>query len=271
MAMASRVATRLKAAPKKFQPVLAAARDRDVSEADTVTLVKDMLCEVFGYDKYSELTSEYSIRGTYCDLAVRIEGKPRLLLEVKAAGTELNDKHVKQAIDYAANQGIEWVSLTNGIHWMLFHVLFQKPIDKALVAEFDLLTLNMRSDSDLEKMYLLTREGLLKGALPEYRERQDATSRFMLAAFLLNSEAVLSALRREIRRATDMLVDHEEIAKVLKDEVIKRECLEGDAATEAARRVKRQERSRATEPKPMDVNQAIPSVPPPTPVPAPTH
>jgi len=42
-----------------------------VSEADTITLVKDLLSEVLGYDKYAELTSEHSIRGTYCDLAIK--------------------------------------------------------------------------------------------------------------------------------------------------------------------------------------------------------
>ena len=38
---------------KKYQPLLVAARSRDVGEADTVTLIKDMLSDIFGYDKYS--------------------------------------------------------------------------------------------------------------------------------------------------------------------------------------------------------------------------
>ncbi len=50
-------------------------KTKDVSEADTVTLVKDMLASIFGFDKYNELTSEQQIRGTYCDLAVKIDGK----------------------------------------------------------------------------------------------------------------------------------------------------------------------------------------------------
>jgi len=46
---------------KKFKPVLDAARKKDVNESDTVTIVTDMLAEIFGYDKYFELTSEYAI------------------------------------------------------------------------------------------------------------------------------------------------------------------------------------------------------------------
>jgi predicted type IV restriction endonuclease len=96
-----------------------------VSEADTVTVVKDLLSDLFGYDKYAEVTSEHAIRGTYCDLAIKLDGKLRLLLEVKSIGLQLNEKHIKQAVDYAANQGLDWVVLTNGIRWMLFQISFK--------------------------------------------------------------------------------------------------------------------------------------------------
>src|SRR5690606_26386826 len=110
------------------QPILAAVKSRDIGEADTVTIVKDLLADVFGYDKYAELTSEYSIRGTFCDLATKIDGALQTLIEVKAIGLELKDHHVKQAIDYAANQGVDWVLLTNGVQWRVYHVIFAKPI-----------------------------------------------------------------------------------------------------------------------------------------------
>src|ERR1051325_8957792 len=81
---------------------------------------------------------------------------------------ELKDPHVKQAVDYAANQGVEWVVLTNGVTWRVYRVHFTKPIDNELVLEFDLLQLNPRSASHLEILYLLTREGILKDSLPLY-------------------------------------------------------------------------------------------------------
>jgi len=90
------------------------------------------LSEVFGYDKYAELTSEHSIRGTFCDLAVKLDAKLAFLIEVKAIGLELKDGHVKQAIDDAANHRCEWVILTNGICWRLYHVLFRKPIARTI-------------------------------------------------------------------------------------------------------------------------------------------
>src|SRR5688500_15839024 len=130
MAIPSRVRERIVSGLKRLQPIVAQQKARDVSEADTVTVVKDVLSEVLGYDKYAELTSEHCIRGTYCDLAVRIDDKIIQLIEVKAAGVELDDRHVKQSIDYASNLGIEWVILTNASIWRLYHVIFAKPIDK---------------------------------------------------------------------------------------------------------------------------------------------
>src|SRR5215212_7214720 len=144
MAIPSKVRERRVSGLKRLQPVVAQQKARDVSEADTVTVVKDLLSEVMGYDKYAEVTSEHCIRGTYCDLAVRVDDKIIQLIEVKAAGVELDDRHVKQAIDYAANQGVEWVMLTNASVWRLYQVIFGKPIDKRLLAEIDLTTVEFR-------------------------------------------------------------------------------------------------------------------------------
>jgi hypothetical protein len=76
----ARVADRLAAGVKRFQPILQSAKSRDVGEADTVIIVTDMLAEVFGYDKYSEITSEHAIRGTWCDLATKIDGTLQTLI-----------------------------------------------------------------------------------------------------------------------------------------------------------------------------------------------
>jgi len=222
-----------------MRPIIEQQRARDVSEADTVTLVKDLLADVFGYDKYGELTSEHAIRGTYCDLAIKLDEKLVQLIEVKAIGISLEDRHVKQVVDYAANQGVEWVVLTNGIVWRLYHVLFAKPIDKQLIAEIDLATIDCRKEAQQELLFLFTKEGVTKGAQQEMRDRKDATSRYVLSALILNNESVLSAIRRELRRVVEVNVDERDIAAVLRDQVIKRDALEGPESEEAVRRVQR--------------------------------
>jgi hypothetical protein len=240
--LTNKVADRLIAGIKHFQPILAAAKARDAGEADTVTIIKDMLGDVFGYDKYSEVTSEHAIKGTYCDLAIKIDNTLQTLIEVKAIGLELKDNHVKQAVDYAANQGVTWVVLTNGIIWRIYKVTFEKPIGQELVVDLDFLSLKPKSD--FEDLYLWCKEAWgASSALDEFEARKQALSRFLIGAVIL-SDSVLEVIRRELRRVSqlskasaDVKIDTEQIEKVLTDEVIKREVLEGAKADEAARKV----------------------------------
>ena len=69
-----KAAERIAVGLKRFQPILASARSRDVNESDTAVIVADVLQEIFGYDKYCEITSEHMIRSTYCDLAIKLDG-----------------------------------------------------------------------------------------------------------------------------------------------------------------------------------------------------
>ena len=253
-----KVATRLVAGLKHFQPILAAAKARDVGETDTVTIVKDMLADVFGYDKYSELTSEFAIRGTYCDLAIKLDTRLATLIEVKAIGIELKEAHIKQAVDYAANQGVDWVLLTNGMRWCVYHVIFARPIGQELVVDIDFMTLNSKSESDIETLYLWCKEGWQRSALGEFHTQKQALSRFFLGAMIL-SEPVLEVVRRELRRVSpDVRIDIEQIRTVLVNEVVKREVMEGDKADEARKKISRSANKslRATSAKELTVESA---------------
>ncbi|QWF17316.1 type I restriction enzyme HsdR N-terminal domain-containing protein [Lysobacter capsici] len=236
-AIPKKVSERLVAGLKRYQPILSAAKARDVGEADTVTIIKDMLADVFGYDKYSDVTSEHSIRGTFCDLAIKIDNQLQTLIEVKAIGLELKDQHVKQAIDYAANQGVDWVLLTNGITWRVYHLVFAKPIDQELVLEIDFCALSPRLESDIELLYLWCKEGWQRSMLGEYHIQKQALSRFFVGA-MLQTDAVIDVVRRELRRVSpDVRIDSDQIRDVLIKEVIKREVMEGEKADEARKKI----------------------------------
>jgi len=224
---------RFRAGLKRLLPILEQQRTRDVSEADTVTLVKDVLSEVLGFDKYSDLTGEYAIRGTFCDLAIKLDEKISHLVEVKAIGIALKERHLKQALGYASNEGIEWLILTNGGTWQLYNVVFAKPIDKTLVAELDLFTFDLQDPQHAERLYAFSREGIKKGVHSKLRDRQEALSRHLVAAMLLQNRKVVQSLRREVRKVIGIRVDPRELRQVLRSDVIKRDILE-DPAYEAA-------------------------------------
>ena len=235
----SRVAERIAAQIKRFQPILTSAKDRDVGEADTSTIVKDMLSELLGYDKYSEITAEHLIKGTFCDLAIKLDGKLRVLIEVKAIGLDLKEAHSKQAVDYGANQGVEWVILTNGIIWRVYRIVFAQPISQDLVMELNFAALNARSEAHIDSLYLLSKEGYGKSLLDDYHQQRQAMSRFFLGALIL-TDSVVDVIRRELRKLSPgVKFEVEEIREVLTHEVLKREVIEGDKATDARKKITR--------------------------------
>lgn len=235
----SRAADRIAANLKKFQPIVQSAKQRDVNESDTVIIVTDMLSELFGYEKYGDITSEIAVRGTYCDLATKLDGHVQCLIEVKAAGMELKESHTKQAVDYAANQGVDWVVLTNGSQWKVYNVLFTKPVGQDLVLDLDILTLSAKRPDDIQSLFLLAKEGFIKSALNDFSAQRQALNRFYIAATLL-TDHVLDVIRRELRHISpDVKIDTEQIRSVLTQDVLKRDVIEGERADEARKKVNR--------------------------------
>jgi hypothetical protein len=239
MAIPSKIAARIAAGLKRFQPILTAARSRDVNESDTVIIVTDVLQDIFGYDKFADITSEHMIRGTFCDLAIKLDGEIKLLIEVKAIGLELKDSFVKQAVDYAANQGVEWVALTNAVTWRAYKVTFSKPIESELVVEFSLSDLNPKNPDHLELVWLLAKESWQKARLGEYHTQKQALSRFSVAAIIL-SNPVIEVVRREVRRMSPgVKIELPDIERVVRNDVFKREVLEGEKAEAARKQVRK--------------------------------
>ncbi len=241
MKIAKKTQDRLTSGLKRYQPIVRKLAERDISEADTVTVIKDMLTDIFGYDKYAELTSEQQIRGTFCDLAIRVEGKIHYLAEVKSAGTTLNDNHLRQAVNYGAHQGIEWIILTNAIIWKVYRIKFGQPIDWEEVYCFDMGALSTRSQDDLGKLFMLCRESISSDALEAYHRQAQILNRFVLAE-LLQNDAIVGVLRKEVRRLFDgMKVSDEELRILLTNDIIKRDALDGDAPKAAKALIKKAE------------------------------
>lgn len=232
---------------KRYHDILVAAKKRDVSESDTVVIVGDMMADILGYEKYVEISTEFAVKGTYVDLAVKVGNEIHFLVEAKAIGVELKDLHVRQAIDYGANQGVEWAILTNGAVWRIYKIEFKKPISHVLVAEVDLLAVNVKDDDAVLFFANLCKEGFAKSQMDEFYEQHQATNKHTLAVVLL-SEKMLNHFRLGLRRIfPNVRVDTETLEYVLRNEVLKRELVEGEEADAAATLVKKGLRAAARE------------------------
>lgn len=69
---------------RKFKKIIELAKQKNLNESDTSNIINDMLGEVWGYDKYFDVTTEYKIKGQYCDYGIKIDGQLVALIEVKA-------------------------------------------------------------------------------------------------------------------------------------------------------------------------------------------
>lgn len=237
MKITKKTEERIVSAIPKFQKVLAIAKARDLNESDTVAVITDLLAELFGYEKYLEITSELAIRGTYCDLAVKVNDKIQFLIECKAVGTELKDAHLRQAVGYGANKGIQWVVLTNGSDWHVYRIRFEQPIAWDLVTSFDLSMGNVKDERFVESVFLVTREGVEKNAREEVYEKIQCVNRFVVGAVIM-SDPVIQSIKREMRKIADgVRVEDSEILALVCDGVLRRDLVEGDEASVAQAKV----------------------------------
>lgn len=236
MAIPKRIEAQIKSGLKKFRPIIDDARKADRSEEDTVTIVRDILGEVLGYDKYSDVTGEYQIRGTYCDLAVKVDGKLHFLIEVKAADRTLKDTHLRQATDYAAKEGVDWVILTNAVEWRVHRMVFEKPVRHEHVVTLDLLG---DDPNTVDLLYMLSLHGAKKRAIREYHAQIRALNRYSLAAAII-SEPVLKVICRELKRASPGIrIDIEDVEEIVAHEVVKRDVMSSPEVQAAVKRIKK--------------------------------
>jgi hypothetical protein len=239
MSIPLKVAERISKNLSKFQSILKMAKDKDLNESDTVQIITDMLADIFGYNKYLEITSELAVRGTYCDLAIKLNEKIQFLIECKSVGTTLKDNHLRQVVDYGAKQGISWVILTNGINWEIHKIKFDKPISADLVYSLDMLEISGKKEDVQEKLFILCKEGVSKDIREDFYEKVQSLNRFVIGAFIL-SEPVLSSIRKELRKFSEGLkIENEEIEKIIRTEILKREITDGEEATKNLSKVRR--------------------------------
>lgn len=239
----AKVYKRLATAIPKFRKILLQASKKDVNEADTVTIVADMLEEIFGFDRYSEITREYAIRGTYCDLAIKSERKIKYLVEVKSIGTSLKDVHLRQAIDYAAKEGVEWVVLTNGMVWDVYKVKVDGKVSDRNLFTINFEEVNLRNDEHQAHLFSLCKRGVQRGVMKEISEHKESVNRYIVGA-IIQSEQVVSIVRRKVREESGIKVEEDTIRNLIRNEVIKREVLESEDGRKAEKRMRRQQRAK---------------------------
>lgn len=204
---------------KAFQKQYFSKKMEDLDESGTRLLVNELLTNVLGYQTIEEIKTEYMIRGTYADYVIQTKGNRHFLIEVKALSFDLSDKHLRQAINYGANEGIDWALLTNGKEIQFYKILFNKPIESRLVFKIDLSDRTAIKES-VEWLQHLHRDAVVNKSLDLLWNRFTALDAHTIAGLLFNTR-VTSFLKRELKSKFKNKFEENEI----KDALINMICI----------------------------------------------
>lgn len=196
---------------------------KDLDESATRILVNHLLTSVLGYEELVDVKTEYEIRGSYADYVVQLKRNKCFVVEVKAISINLNDHHIRQTVNYAANEGIDWAVLTNGRQIELYKVIFKKPINMVRLFSFDLSDLKQIPAAAGELIYL-TKHSILNKELETYWHRQTALSQESIAKALYSDE-VAKVLKRNLKKETGINFSPEEILVALQLVILEKQEL----------------------------------------------
>jgi hypothetical protein len=199
---------------RKVIPYLLQAQEQSLNEADTVIRVIKVFEDVLGYDALTEVSREAQMRDKYIDVLLKTGDIPRIIVEFKAAGVTLRDRHIEQAENYASRNNFRWVLLTNGVAWNLYHLTFEEGIEYEKAFSIDLKKDDFDHAADM--LSLLQHDFLRVGGLDDYWECQEAMSPTSIGRALFHQN-VLRNIRREIRRDTGRLIDIEDLAEAVRN------------------------------------------------------
>jgi hypothetical protein len=233
---------RIRKQMRKTMNLISRAVENKTGEADTRLIVVNIISDMLGWCKFQNLTGEYAIKGGFADFVLLRDDQPAAVIEVKRAGLNLNDNHVRQARDYAFNEGLEWVILTNADAWWVYRASYarNKAPELTNVLKFNITDDAVKPAEKVELLYLLSEEASRKGEMSDYASKNLALSGASLAELVLSTD-VLNRLRIAIGRDYGHKVSNSEIAEAICENVLK-DCAEPEKCQALLRRVRAEER-----------------------------
>jgi hypothetical protein len=170
---------------------------KELDESGTRLMINRFLSDVLGYKQLEEIKTEYMIKGTYADYVIQINTIRHFLVEVKALSFQLSEKHLRQTVNYGANEGIEYALLTNGRNFEFYKIIFAQPISSHLIFSLDLSdAAGLKSAAN--HLQHLHRESVIKNSFKPLWNKCEATDPYNIAGILC-SDAVLKCIKKLIK------------------------------------------------------------------------
>jgi hypothetical protein len=170
----------------------------ELDESGTRLMINYFLTEVLGFIPIEEVKTEYMIKGTYADYVVQTKGLRHFLVEVKSLSFDLSGKHLRQAINYGANEGIEYALLTNGKKFDFYKIILSKSIEEIKVFSLDLSNATELKNC-LNVLQYLHRDSVLDKGLHQLWNKTIALDPRNIAG-LLYTQPVLNFIKRVLKK-----------------------------------------------------------------------
>lgn len=194
---------------EELQALLKRHRRSGLKELPTRTIFIDPLLYTLGWSVRDpdEVELEYpTIDGKSVDYALKINKKPAILLEAKGLDDPLDDvKATTQVVGYAANGGIDWCVLTNGIRYKVYRSSEKVPAPEKLLFEISIdpdNTLDLTIDQMTSHLSRLSKASMIEGVLDDLGKEIFTTTKVRKALDKLFGEQDDSIVRL-IRKTLD--------------------------------------------------------------------
>lgn len=170
---------------------------KELDESGTRIMINRFLSEVLGYKQLEEIKTEYMIKGTYADYVIQVNKNRHFLVEVKALSFQLSEKHLRQTVNYGANEGIEYALLTNGKNFEFYKIIFEQPISSRLIFAIDLSDAATLKNA-ANHLQHLHKESVMKNLFKPLWNKCEATDPYNIAGIIC-SDPVLKCIKKLIK------------------------------------------------------------------------
>ena len=187
---------------KRFFPVIQSLKSRGTgtSEDDSRIVLNDMLNDILGYDKYTELKTEQREKAGRLDYVLKLTEGPYAskrdkidcVVEAKAIHQDLTQKYVDQTLSYCLTTNTRYFILTNVRQWNLYKIKPAKKEtrpDAELIHEVDVVQTN-NIETLAEEFYVLSRASYLAGNWENVATLKRATNVNDIFTILLSQKAI---------------------------------------------------------------------------------
>jgi predicted type IV restriction endonuclease/predicted transport protein len=197
-------------------------RKGGLKEYPTRTIFIDPLLGALGWDVRDpdEVVLEHpTVDGKSVDYAMKVNRKVVLHLEAKQLGDPLDDvKSITQVVGYAANDGVEWCVLTNGVRYKVYKASEKASAPDKLLFEVSIDTddSNGLTIEELAKQFSrLSRDSMAEGILDQLGTEIFTTGKVRKALDRLFTEASPSLIRLIRKTMSDSSVTPSQITQAL--------------------------------------------------------